>query len=127
MLLWLDDLRPAPEGWVWAKTVAHAKVVLRSVVVDEASLDHDLGQLLHPEDDDMRVYPSQGLEPVGYELVMWMAEEAVWPRKSLSVHTANIVGQQRMTRVIERYGPYNHKEHIVYHHGESEYPAIRYS
>lgn len=41
--LWLDDVRPAPEGWVWCKTTREAREVLMSRFVVEASLDHDLG------------------------------------------------------------------------------------
>jgi len=26
--LWLEDLRPPPEGWVWAKIVEEAKALL---------------------------------------------------------------------------------------------------
>lgn len=41
--LWLDDVRPAPEGWTWIKTVDEAKTYLMAGDVNEASLDHDLG------------------------------------------------------------------------------------
>ena len=41
--LWLDDVRPAPLGWTWCKTVAAAQALLMTGSVEEASLDHDLG------------------------------------------------------------------------------------
>ena len=43
VFLWLDDVRPAPEGWVHVKTVEEAKGYLVKGNVQRASLDHDLG------------------------------------------------------------------------------------
>lgn len=43
MKLWLDDVRPAPEGWTWVKTVDEARARLVAGGVDHLSLDHDLG------------------------------------------------------------------------------------
>lgn len=43
MQLWLDDVRPAPDGWTVALSVNAAIEILSSSPVNEASLDHDLG------------------------------------------------------------------------------------
>ena len=86
MKLWLDDVRPAPEGWAWVKNVQTARVALRLGKVSEASLDHDLG-----ED-----------EPTGYDLVSWMEETGCWPSGQVHVHSANPVGAARMRQVIDR-------------------------
>ena len=45
MKLWLDDVRPAPDGWTWVGTAQNAidLLVARGQEVTEASLDHDLG------------------------------------------------------------------------------------
>jgi hypothetical protein len=43
MKLWLDDRRPAPSGWTRAYSVAEAQRYLTTGLVEEASLDHDLG------------------------------------------------------------------------------------
>lgn len=43
MRLWHDDVRPAPPGWVWARTNEEAKHHLLTDKVKEASLDHDMG------------------------------------------------------------------------------------
>ena len=90
MKLWLDDLRPPPEGWAWARTVEEAIPHLRSGEVSEASLDHDLGE---------------GVEE-GHRLVLWMAEHGIWPTQAISVHSSNPPGAEMMAAVIERYGPY---------------------
>ena len=46
MKLWLDDVRPAPEGWEWAKTAKQAISFLNthSEQIEAVSLDHDLGK-----------------------------------------------------------------------------------
>lgn len=43
MKLWLDDVRPAPEGWVHVRTAEEAREKLLAGGVVECSLDHDLG------------------------------------------------------------------------------------
>lgn len=92
MKLWVDDERPAPEGWVWAKTseTAIGLVMLANYTdtpVVEISLDHDLGG-----DDTTR------------PLVLWMAEQEIWP-EIVRVHTQNPVGREWIEGMIERYGP----------------------
>lgn len=91
--LWVDDVRPAPEGWLWVKSVNDALRVLQVSTVLEASLDHDLGD-----------YAVDGGD--GYRIVDWMAENNVWPTEGVHVHSANPVGRQRIQGVVERYGPY---------------------
>lgn len=92
MKLWVDDLRPAPEGWRWAKNSETALAALAlwqslGCVPDEISFDHDLG-----DDDTTR--------PV----VLWLAEHGTWP-KVCRVHTANPVGREWLEGMINRYGP----------------------
>lgn len=45
MRLWLDDLRPAPDGWTWAQTAREAINCLNAHgrEIEYVSLDHDLG------------------------------------------------------------------------------------
>lgn len=93
--LWLDDVRPAPDGWRWAKTLEAARALLETGSVVEASLDHDLGT--DERGDEL---------PAGRKLVLWMCEHGVWPRDGVSIHSANVVGVQHMAALIERYGPY---------------------
>lgn len=90
MRLWLDDLRPAPEGWIWIETVEGAIELIFSGEVVEASLDHDLGDG----------------QQEGYRLVLYMAENNLWPKEAISVHSSNPPGSERMCGMIERYGDY---------------------
>lgn len=85
--LWLDDLRPAPAGWVWVKTVAAAQALLRRGEVAEVSLDHDLGEET----------------ATGYDLATWIEEEAFHgrlPRVKWAVHSANPIGRERMEQAL---------------------------
>ena len=89
--LWLDDIRvPPDETWTWVKLVEEAQALFADNEVTHASLDHDLGE--------------GNLE--GRRLVLWMAENDVWPTQAISVHSGNPVGVEYMTGVIERYGPF---------------------
>jgi hypothetical protein len=113
MKLWLDDLRPAPDGWTHVKTVAQAKAALATGEVDIASLDHDLG-LGDVDGSDPRALllratelfgASARVEENGSTLVRWMAETGHWPRHKPHVHSANPVGAAYMREMIERYFP----------------------
>jgi hypothetical protein len=88
MKLYLDDERPAPEGWVLVKTSREAIEVLCTGTVEELSLDHDLGD-------------GNGS---GYDVLTWLEEQVYFGRmscpKSIHIHSANPVGCQRMKQVI---------------------------
>lgn len=93
MKLWVDDLRPPPDGWTWAKTSDEAIRALSGadetgVKITDMSLDHDLGR----QDTTRRV-------------VLWLCEMNVsWPDR-VFVHTANPVGREWLVGMVERYGP----------------------
>jgi hypothetical protein len=101
--LWLDDVRTSPDdSWTWIKTVDQAIACMNTAQVTEASLDHDLGQ-----DDD-----GNGL-PEGRTSVYWMAENDQWPWKSITIHSANVVGVDYMEGMITRYGPFVREGHTT--------------
>jgi len=86
MNLWFDDIRPAPEGWDWAKSFDEAVALLKTGNVENASLDHYMGLG----------------QPTGYDLVMWMEQNQTWPARSIYVHSADPVGRAKMKIVIGR-------------------------
>ena len=45
MKIWLDDLRPAPEGYVWCRSVNEAIRFIKSTEgeIELIDCDHDLG------------------------------------------------------------------------------------
>ncbi|WP_437310079.1 cyclic-phosphate processing receiver domain-containing protein [Sorangium sp. So ce388] len=102
--LYLDDVRNPPDDgggpWTICRTVEQAKALLLRGV-DEASLDHDLGQCDACRSDlGPNNCPHVG---TGYDLVKWMAEHGVWPRMEPCVHSANPVGAHAMRQMIDRY------------------------
>lgn len=92
MKLWIDDLRPAPDGFVqaWSSDGAVLHLLARHAELEEISFDHDLGG-----DDTTR--------PV----MLWMIENDVWPDR-IFVHTANPVGRTWLVEMAKRYAP----EHV---------------
>jgi hypothetical protein len=95
MHLWLDDLRPAPDGWVWAKSALEAIRILDAETVECISLDHDLGDTAVPE-------------MTGYNVALHLAQRAFDGKPipgAVFIHTANPVGRERIEGVIRRYLP----------------------
>jgi hypothetical protein len=88
--LYLDDMRPPPDGWVLVRTAQEAIAILETGGVSHLSLDHDLG------DDDAF--------GTGYDVACWI-EEAVALRgfapPDITIHSANVVGRARMGRAVE--------------------------
>lgn len=94
MKLWIDDVRPAPEGYIWIKSVNAAKRYITMTspygVADiEISIDHDAGN-----------YASDGGDYI--RLLDWLEETGrSYP---IHIHSQNPVGVQNMRRIIERNG-----------------------
>jgi hypothetical protein len=93
MKLWLDDIRPCPEGYTHARSVNEAIRLLEQHECEYASLDHDLGEFSEDGGD-------------GFKVVLWMAEHDRWPTSGICVHSANPPGMMRMLADVDRYGPY---------------------
>ena len=90
MKIWLDDIRPAPEGYVWCKSVNIAKRTIESVEepIVLIDCDHDLGDYAYDGGD-------------GIKLLDWLVEkEWFYP---IRLHTMNPVGRENMLRMIRRY------------------------
>ena len=96
--LYLDDLRPAPDGFILVKTVSQLIYKLDELKeldqeVNILSLDHDLGEN----------------EPTGYDFVKYLIELGqynpnIYP-KQIFLHTADGVGRDNMFKLLERYKP----------------------
>lgn len=93
MKIWLDDLRCAPEGFAWARSVNEAisfvenaeKRGERILLID---CDHDLGDYFFDGGD-------------GINLLDWLCErQTFYP---IALHTANPVGRDNMLRLIKRH------------------------
>ena len=96
--LWIDDVRPAPDGFDWIKTASDAVqyLVENWAAVTVVSFDHDLG-------DDSES---------GYDVLTWIerrvAEGYRFPGE-MRVHSANPVGRQNMEAAIRSINKLNGK------------------
>lgn len=97
MKIYLDDVRPTPEGYThcyWPDEVIH---LLKTQEVSEVSLDHDLG-------DDAK--------GTGYDVLAWIEKEVYTnnytPPPVIKVHSSNPIARQRMLAAIESI--YNYHE-----------------
>lgn len=93
--LWLDDLRPAPEGYEPVKSVREAQTVIEQIeaeggTIEVIDLDHDLG--------DYAQFGGDGIKLLDYLL----ERGTLYPVK---FHTANPVGRANMERMVQRYWP----------------------
>ena len=93
MKIWVDDLRPVPEGYEWAKSVNKAIYLVEKAEaggekVELLDLDHDLGD-----------YYSDGGDAI--KILDWLAERGTF--YPVRIHTANPVGRENMERMIARY------------------------
>jgi hypothetical protein len=90
MKLWLDDVRDPKnyhheDGWYWVYTAPAAIAILKTGIVTEVSLDHDLGLT--------------SVEGCGYDVAKYIEEAAYFgeiKRLKWSVHSKNPIGKWRM-------------------------------
>lgn len=98
MKLWIDDLRPAPGGYIWVKSVKAAKTAIwqyeHSMIDDNIliDLDHDAGD-----------YAFEGGDYI--KLLDWLeAKNIVDTGYSFHLHSMNPVGVQNMRAIIKKNG-----------------------
>lgn len=117
--LYLDDIRPTPEGWTHCFKVEEVQEYLKTRPVEYMSLDHDLGASYlcsncYDLAKDWRECSQTGctcechktdpqIFPSGYDLVKWMAEHDLWPINKPTIHSANPAGRVNMQATIDRY------------------------
>ena len=101
MKLWIDDVRPAPEGYVWVKDVNAAKKKIekweylyrltgdRNMEIEVIDIDHDAG-----------FYAAFGGDYI--KLLDWLEE--THRNYPIRIHSMNPVGVQNMRAIIERNG-----------------------
>ena len=97
--LWVDDIRPAPAGYYWAKSVFEAKIYCcqhlspgHILKIDEFNLDHDAGDYTYMGGDYI-------------ELLKWLEEKQYcenWHINGIfKLHFQNEVGIANMRNIIE--------------------------
>lgn len=103
MKLWIDDVRPTPEGWDRAYTASDAIGMLGSRTYTHVSFDHDLGMCCECVNCDM------GSACVtygdGYQVVCWLEEQIAiddtFPVPQMTVHSDNGPGRKRIELAID--------------------------
>lgn len=102
MKLWIDDLRPAPLGYVWVKTVNQAKEAIietesrklnsmydMSFSIELIDIDHDAGDFACDGGDYVK-------------LLDWLEEtKRNYP---IRIHSMNPVGVANMRAIIQKNG-----------------------
>ena len=107
MKIWVDDVRPAPPGYVWARSVDGAKDLIESNEyvnyyrkftsqgieeeneIELIDIDHDAGD-----------YVKRGGDYI--KLLDWLEETG--RNYPIRIHSMNSVGVENMRRIIQRKG-----------------------
>ncbi len=100
MKLYVDDIRPAPEGgWQQARTVTDAIrfLAMFGEQVDEISLDHDISYAVEVA-GTQRPFPSpENFTAVAYYMESFFKEN----RPKVTIHTANPVGAKEIESILK--------------------------
>lgn len=92
MKLWVDDVRPAPDGWTLATSVAGAMALIENNDIDTISLDHDAGYFAIYGGDYIRILDWLEATGLGDSIAHY------------HIHSMNPVGVANMRRIIEKNG-----------------------
>ena len=96
MKLWVDDVRPAPNGYIWLKSVNQAKKYIEEneahpfeyfSLIELIDIDHDAGDYAYDGGDYIK-------------LLDWLEETGrSYP---IRIHSMNPVGVENMRRIIQK-------------------------
>ena len=101
MKLWIDDVRPAPEGYIWLKTVNDA-IRYIEIYGDYLDFDNNLVDMIEivDIDHDAGSYACYGGDYI--KLLDWLEETG--RNYPIHIHSMNSVGIENMRRIIQRNG-----------------------
>lgn len=96
MKIWIDDIRPAPEDYIWLCAVNTAKTVIQSCIacntpIEVIDIDHDAGDWSGSEFGGDYINLLNWLEEMNYSF-------------PIHIHSMNPVGVQNMRAIIQRNG-----------------------
>lgn len=120
--LWIDDVRPAPEGYVWYKSVNEAKERIEDLEKEQQYFQDLAFRFLHSGDrmayhNVMKMCNRRGIEFIDIDhdsgdynidggdyirLLDWLEETG--RNYPIRIHSANAVGVENMRRIIQRNG-----------------------
>lgn len=91
--IWIDDVRPAPDGYIWCTTVDQVLTLLQDPdmcdKIELLDLDHDAGSYAEFGGDYIKILDF--IEETGRS----------YP---IRIHSMNPVGVENMRRIIQRNG-----------------------
>jgi hypothetical protein len=95
MKLWVDDVRPAPKGYIWVKStnVATEIVLLSYNNLEVIDLDHDAGEFVHDGGDYIKIldFIEKAFNAQGKQF-----------KVPIHIHSMNPVGVENMRAIIKR-------------------------
>lgn len=102
MKIWLDYLRPAPEGYHWCKNIESAiskiSMGMRNNNLELISLDHDAGT-------SNDYFCGKDFIIILNQMEYWQHEGIYdFTKVPIRLHSANPIGVENMRRIIERNG-----------------------
>lgn len=93
--IWVDDVRPAPAGFVWCKSVNQTKAVINDYVRQHSSYDTILIDLDHDAGD----YFKDGGDYI--KILDWLEEQQIVNANYFfKIHSQNPVGVMNMKDII---------------------------
>lgn len=101
MKLWVDDLRPAPDGYEWCRSVLEAKGFIQYAENSYKTFPHCIYEIeLIDLDHDAGDYAKYGGDYI--KLLDWLEETGC--NYPIRIHSMNSVGRENMRRIIQRNG-----------------------
>ncbi len=87
--LWLDDVRSAPEGWIFFEVAWDMIDFLEVNEVEEISLDHDLGEAQNGTGYDVLCYIEERV-----------AQDEEYLPPKIGIHTDNPPARYKMNKAV---------------------------
>lgn len=102
MKIWVDDMRPAPDGYVWCRSVNEA-----IYIIEGNDMYHWVPEMINDDpitiidiDHDAGDYAKYGGDYI--RLLDWL--ETTGRNYPIRIHSMNPVGVENMRRIIKRNG-----------------------
>lgn len=97
MKVYLDDIRPCPDGWTLVRWPEEAIALLQTGQVTEISLDHDLGDDNHGTGNDVVLWIEEQTALHGFvPPVMWVHSDNWAKRPTMEAGIQNIERHHRL-------------------------------
>ena len=101
MKIWIDDVRPAPAGYTWVRSVNKAIDIITEYS-NKLNFDMEIEDQIEiiNIDHDAGIYVSHGGDYI--KLLDWLEETG--RNYPIHIHSMNPVGVENMRRIIKRNG-----------------------